>query len=63
LTVSPKKQKSKVVELTLLPGTTRLTDRMAVPEVKALPWPSQHCVLRLENGIVVVVGTADCGRM
>ena len=56
---SPRKQKSKGVELTLPPGTTRLTLRMAVPDVKTLPWPSQHCVLRLENGIVVVVGVAD----
>jgi hypothetical protein len=61
--VSPKKQKSKGVELTLPPGTTRLMLLMAVPDVKALPWPSQHCVLRLENGIVVVVGVVDAGRM
>jgi hypothetical protein len=63
LTVNPRKQKSKGVVMRLLPGTTRLTDRMAVPEVKGLPRPFQHCVLRLANGIVVVVGVLDGGRL
>jgi hypothetical protein len=63
LTVRPRKQKSKGVGVALLPGTTRLTELIAVPEVKGLPIPFQHCVLRLANGIVVVVGALDGGRM
>jgi hypothetical protein len=46
-----------------LPGTTRLTFVMGVPEVNGLPLPSQHAVLRLENGIVFVLGVTDGGSM
>ena len=63
MTVRPRKQKSKGVELVLLPGTTRSTAVMGVPDVKGLPRPSQHCVLRLENEIVVVVGVVDGGSI
>ena len=63
MTVRPKKQKSKGVGLEPLPGTTRLTFVMGVPEVNALPLPSQHAVLRFENGIVFVLGVADGGSM
>jgi hypothetical protein len=63
LTVKPKKQKSKSVDVAPLLGTTRLTFVMGVPEVNGLPLPSQHAVLRLENGIVWVLGVADDGSM
>ena len=63
LTVKPKKQKSKSVGLAPLPGTTRLIFVMGVPDVNLLPLPSQQAVLRLENGIVFVLGVADGGSM
>ena len=47
----------------MLPGTTRLTDVTAVPDVNGVPRPSQHCVLRLEKGIVVVFGVVEAGSM
>jgi hypothetical protein len=59
--VRPKKQKSKGVGLALLPGTVSCTDVMAVPDANELPPLFQHWVLRLENGIVFVVGLVEGG--
>ena len=58
----PKKQKLNGVGLVLLPGTTSCTDVMGVPDANELPLLFQHWVLRLENGIVLVVGLVDGGR-
>jgi hypothetical protein len=35
---------------------------MEVPDVKAVPVLSQHLVLSLEKGMVVVVGVVDGGK-
>jgi hypothetical protein len=57
----PRKQKLKGVALVLLPGTDSETTVMGVPDTNALPALFQHSVLRLENGIVFVVGLVDDG--
>jgi DNA replication initiation complex subunit (GINS family) len=50
------------VAATALPGTTKSTAVIGVPDVNAVPLLSQHLVLRLENGIVLLVGVVDAGR-
>jgi hypothetical protein len=61
-TVRPRKQKLKGVGAVLLPGTTRSTAVIGVPDTNAVPLLSQHFVLRLERGIVFVVGLVDAGK-
>ena len=48
--------------MVLLPGTTSSTAVIGVPDLNEVPLLSQHLVLRLENGIVFVVGVVDDGK-